>query len=243
MTKIASLGCDDADTDPDPAVNPCVANRKFIFAPDVVSKGATYYLMVGSGDREKPLREFEATYGVDNYFFMVQDRPRDPAWLTSELDTCGASVVCLDSLLDIGVDETPVPAELAAKKGWYLELREHEQIVTSAITLFGTTTFSSHTPYVPVDGTCSSDLGTARVYNIRYLDASIRNGTENRSEVIAGGGLPPSPVGGPVLLDGEENPVPFIIGASPDSPLDARFPSGAGTGRQPKSLTYWHVQK
>jgi len=243
MTKIASLGCDNADLDPDPAGNPCAANRKFIFAPDVVAKGSTYYLMVGSGDREKPLREFEATYGVDNYFFMVKDRPRDPLWLSGELAICGGSVLCLDSLLEIGVDETPDPDELGAKKGWYLELRDYEQIVTSAITVFGTTTFSSHTPYVPVEGTCSSDLGTARVYNIRYLDASSRNGTENRSEVIAGGGLPPSPVAGRVLLDGEENPVPFIIGASPSGPPDASFPRGAGTGRQPKSLTYWHIQK
>jgi type IV pilus assembly protein PilY1 len=96
---------------------------------------------------------------------------------------------------------------------------------------------------VPVEGSCESDLGKARVYNIRYLDASSRNGTENRSEVLAGGGLPPSPVAGKVLLDGEVTPVPFIIGASPDSPLDAKLPMGAGTGKQPKSLTYWHIEK
>lgn len=249
MTKIASLGCDDADLNPDPAVNPCLANRKFIFAPDVVAKSNVvpeekiYYLLVGSGDREKPLKEFVATYAVKNYFFMVQDKPRDPEWLNEELDDCGASVICKDSLLEIGVDDLPDPGELALSKGWALELRDHEQIVTSAITVFGTTTFSSHTPYVPVPGSCESDLGTARVYNIRYLDASSRNGTADRSQKVAGGGLPPSPVAGRVLLDGEAKPVPFIIGASPDSPLDAKLPTGAGTGRQPKSLTYWHIEK
>jgi type IV pilus assembly protein PilY1 len=99
---------------------------------------------------------------------------------------------------------------------------------------------------VPVEGSCESNLGKARVYNVRYLDASSRSdpdNPENRSEVVAGGGLPPSPVAGKVLLDGEVTPVPFIIGASPDSPLDAKLPMGAGTGKQPKSLTYWHIEK
>jgi type IV pilus assembly protein PilY1 len=253
MTKIASLGCDDTDLNPDPAVNPCLANRKFIFAPDVVAKSNVvpeekiYYLLVGSGDREKPLKEFEATYGVKNYFFMVQDKPRDPEWLSEELDDCGASVICKDSLLEIGVADLPDPGELALTKGWALELRDHEQIVTSAITVFGTTTFSSHTPYVPVPGSCESDLGTARVYNISFMNAKSRNGTVNRFEEVSGGGLPPSPVAGLVWLDGmdpeKDKPMPFIIGADPTSPLEGRRPTEPSTTNQPKSLTYWFIEK
>jgi type IV pilus assembly protein PilY1 len=92
-----------------------------------------------------------------------------------------------------------------------------------------------------------SDLGTARVYNLRYLNATSRNGTDNRYEEIVGGGLPPSPVAGEVFLDGmdpdTDEPIPFIIGADPDSPLEGRQPIGPPSSSQPKSLTYWFIEK
>jgi type IV pilus assembly protein PilY1 len=146
----------------------------------------------------------------------------------------------MTSLLGIGADN-PDPDLLAAKKGWYLELNEHEQVVTSGITIFGTTTFSTHTPYVPVEGQCSATLGTARVYNIRFLNASARVG-EDRSAMISGGGLPPSPVAGQVTLD-DGKTYPFIIGADGSSPLESKLPSSPSTGTQPKSLTYWYIEK
>jgi type IV pilus assembly protein PilY1 len=122
-------------------------------------------------------------------------------------------------------------------------LHPHEQVVTAPITVFGTLTFSTHTPTVPDPDSCESNLGTARVYNIGYLNANIRNGTYNRYEEISGGGLPPSPVAGLVLLDGASQPIPFVIGADPDSPLQSREPTPPSTGTQPKSLTYWYIQR
>ena len=68
--------------------------------------------------------------------------------------------------------------EFAAAKGWYLPLNDHEQVVTSAITVFGITTFSTHTPHVPVANSCDSNTGTARVYNVRYDDAAPRLGRD-----------------------------------------------------------------
>jgi len=55
--------------------------------------------------------------------------------------------------------------------------------------------------------------------------------------------LPPSPVAGLVILDGSTTPVPFIIGADPDSPLEGRQPIGPPSSSQPKSLTYWFIEK
>ncbi len=235
MTKIASLGCDTTAS--------CAANRKFLFAPDVVLKDGIYYLMIGSGDREKPLLSFTTAYGVDNKFFMIKDVPSDATWLDSEVSNCGSAIICLGSLVAIANDGAdPDPADLAAKKGWALDLRDHEQGVTSAITVFGTVTFSTHTPALPVVGACSSNLGTARVYNIRYANAAIANGANNRDAEISGGGLPPSPVAGMVQLD-DGSVVPFLIGGSPDSPLEGGLPSPAATGTQPKSLTYWYIEK
>jgi len=239
ITKLADLGCGTA--------NATCNNRKFLFAPDVVEandNSGTYFLLVGSGDREKPLRDYTGAYAVNNYFFMLKDMPADTDWLSDENGNCSADVLCLSSLLDIGLtDGNPDPEDLIDTKGWYLELHDHEQVVTSAITVYGTTTFSTHTPVVPATGSCTSTLGTARVYNIGFMNAGSRNGTDNRFEEVSGGGLPPSPVAGLVLLDGSTEPVPFIIGADPDSPLQGRLPVGTSSGTQPKSLTYWFIEK
>jgi len=241
MTKIASLGCNSAAaTSPSVA---CPMNRKFMFAPDVVEKSGTYYLLLGSGDREKPLQAFTNAYATSNDFFMIKDNPADANWLSSETANCGSAVLCLASLVQIasgGAD--PSATDIAAKKGWYLGMRSHEQVVTSGITVFGTATFSTHTPTVPVLGACTSNLGTARVYNVRIVNAAAANGTTNRDEPIAGGGLPPSPVAGMVELDNGQV-VPFVIGSEGDSPLESSLPPAPATGTQPKSLTYWFIDQ
>jgi type IV pilus assembly protein PilY1 len=234
ITKVASLGC--------PTAAPCPTNRKFMFTPDIVEKSGTYFLMLGSGDREKPLRTWTSAYGTSNYFFMVKDVPRDPLWLSGEQGNCGQGTICLQSLLAITTG-TPSSSDLALKKGWYLALNPHEQVVTSAITVFGTTTFSTHTPVPLITKSCTSNLGTARVYNIGFMNAAPRVG-QDRSAVISGGGLPPSPVAGRVTLDGPTpRTVPFIIGGDARSPLEGKLPSSPSSQKQPKSLTYWYLEK
>jgi type IV pilus assembly protein PilY1 len=241
MTKIASLGCDAAG-DTAPSVD-CPMNRKFISNPDVVEKEGVYYLLIGSGDREKPLQAFSVAYEVENKFFMVQDNPSDPDWLSDETATCGSAIICLDSLVQIasgGAD--PDASDLAAAKGWALDLRDHEQVVTSAITVFGTTTFSTHTPTVGSPTACASNLGTARVYNVHFSDAAAIGAANNRDEPVAGGGLPSPPVAGMVELD-DGTVVPFCIGCDPSSPLESTLPSPPSTGTQPKAFTYWLTEK
>lgn len=241
ITRIASLGCDTAAAT-------CTANRKFMFAPDVVEEGGMYYLMIGSGDREKPLNAYTASGGVANYFFMLKDKPNEPAWLADEATAsrCGTGypMLCLATLTPITDSSTPSESSLASSKGWYLGLRSSEQVVTSAITIFGVTTFSTHIPAVPLAGACTSNLGTASVYNIRYLNAASANGTSNRYETIAGGGLPPSPVAGKVTLD-DGRTVPFVIGAKPNSSLEGGEPPTPPTSSvaQPRSRVYWYVQQ
>jgi type IV pilus assembly protein PilY1 len=114
--------------------------------------------------------------------------------------------------------------------------------VTSAITVFGTTTFSTHTPTVGAPGACTANLGTARVYNVGFSNAAAIGASNNRDEPIAGGGLPSPPVAGMVELD-DGTTVPFLIGAVGESPLEASLPTPPTTGTQPKSLTYWLTEK
>ncbi|MDQ2075645.1 pilus assembly protein [Marinimicrobium sp. ABcell2] len=238
ITTIASLGCG--------TTAGCNANRKFLFSPDVVvdTSTGTHYLMLGSGDREKPLASYEITYNVQNYFFMIKDKPADEEWLSNESSNCSDEpTICLNSLVMIDDENDPDLSEVNAKKGWALRMAPHEQVVTSAITVFGVVTFSTHQPEPPVppEGHCPS-LGNSHVYNIDYRDAASANGTGLRSESLVGGGLPPSPVAGMVTLD-DGSTVPFIIGASPNSPLEGSTPPTPGSAGQPKARVFWNVEQ
>ncbi|WP_415755773.1 pilus assembly protein [Pseudomonas leptonychotis] len=230
ITKLASLGCNSTAS--------CTSNRKFMFAPDVVTDDGGYLVLMGSGDREKPLLSYTGAASVSNHFFMVKDQPADATWLTSESGTCGSAVLCRDSLSSILTDATPSAVDLASKKGWYLGMAPTEQVVTSAITVFGLVTFSTHQPAVATPGVCSS-LGEARVYNIGYEDAEGPEGI--RFADLAGDGLPPSPVAGMVTLD-DGSTVPFVIGANPDSPLEGSPPVTPPSLTQPTSRVYWNIE-
>jgi len=237
-TKIASLGCAD--------LNGCTANRKFMFAPSVATTdNDTYLIFLGSGDREKPLTSFASATAVTNYFFLVKDTISAGDAGHTDLPNCGASsdVLCLNSLLPI-TTATPTQAELNGKpKGWYLALAPSEQVVTSAVTIFGVVTFSTHVAAGPVaENSCKPNLGTTNVYNISYLDGSSANGTNSRYEHVSGDGLPPSPVAGQVTLD-DGRTVPFCIGCSKDSPLEGAPPRSLSTVVQPTNRLYWYIQK
>lgn len=228
ITKIAALGGSGAN------------NRKFMFAPDILDDNGTYVLLLGSGDREKPLSTFTSAAAVQNRFYMIQDKPTVATWLSAENATCGSDVLCHNSLFVITSSATPTASELGAKKGWYLDLASSEQVVTSAITVFSTVTFSTHRPTPPAAGTCSS-LGTATVYNLDFTNAATRVGAV-RGETIVGGGLPPSPVAGNVILDNGQK-VPFCIGCSPQSALQGGKPYSGGVPVRPKSRVYWNIKK
>jgi len=235
MTKIASLGCD-------APVTTCTPNRKFMFGPDVVEDNGMYVLLLGSGDREKPLRSYAGALSVSNRFYMMVDKPSDNTWLTTEASKCdGYSLLCHNSLFGITGTATPSAADLEAKKGWYLVLAAGEQVVTSSVTAYGNTTFNTHTPTSPtVSQSCRADLGTAKVYNVSYLDAGGQNDGARFQNVI-GGGLAPSPVVGRVMVDGTLRDV--VIGANPDSFLSPKGAAVKAAFKQPKGRVYWFIQK
>lgn len=247
LTKIAALG---RDTTPYSSTDGA-STRKFMYGPEVVVVASRGYhaVLLGSGDREHPLDDHTATTAVRNHFYMLMDKPADATWLSDEspVATCGAALLCHNSLLNIEVTAgaASVPADLNGKKGWRLKLRSGEQVVTSAVALFGEVTFSTHQPVAPSGETCSNSLGTARVYNVSYLNAAPPK-DKDRGIVISGGGLPPSPVSGLVTLPkpgGGDMTVPFIIGAVPDSPLEVKLKTGSVTANTNKERVYWYQQR
>ncbi len=237
ITRIASLGCDDGSTT-------CTRNRKFLFAPDVVSlPGGGYAVLIGSGDREKPLGSvtYGASNAVQNHFFRVDDQPGNSSWLSQENSTCGAALMCRDSLTPIPADSNPTSSDLANRKGWYLPLASTENVVTSAITVTDTVTFSTFKPAIYDANACSGNLGVANVYNLNYTNGAPSIGL-TRYQRITGDGLPPSPVAGKVILD-DGTVVPFLIGGNPNSPLEGGSPTASSNYIAPKGRVYWHVKQ
>ena len=156
---------------------------------------------------------------------------------------CGSAILCKDSLLAITPGVTPTATALAAKKGWYLGLTASEQVVTSALTAFGTVAFNTHQPTVPVAGSCTGNLGTARIYNVAFTNAASTNGTNNPYVVLPTTiGLAPDPTGGTVNVDGVPVTVCFSCGGTggPLAPklLGSSTPPSASRGR-----LYWYIQK
>lgn len=242
VKRIASLGCSSS----------AECARKFLHAPEVVVGADHNAVLVGSGNRERPLLSNAAT-NVVNAFFMLKDKPADGTWLSDESAACGGNFLCVDSLLAISNDGTPASqAALDAKKGWRLMLSAKEQAVTSAVVVAGVTYFSTHTPTVPP--ACGADLGLARGYAVNFMDAAAANG-DSLYSTFAGGGLPPSPVAGvvsvaltgvdgnPITQDGSPVTanVPFVIGGGGVSGIDPSLvevnPSGV------RGRVYWYIQQ
>jgi type IV pilus assembly protein PilY1 len=228
MTKIAVLG------------GSGTAARKFLFGPDVVVEGDVHYVLLGSGDREKPLTFYSNAFAVQDYFFMLKDMPTNPTWLSAENATCSANNLCMDSLYSITSAATPAQSLIDAKKGWALRLTAKEKVVTSALTIFGTVYFSTHEPSEALTGSCTPNLGESRAYSINFRNAAGVNGV--RSVDLVGDGLPPSPVAGLVTLD-DGTTVPFCIGCSGASPLEGSEPPLPPTASQPKARVFWNIEQ
>lgn len=269
IVKIASLGCATASCDGG------TANRKFLFGPDVVPLPGYNLILLGSGDREHPLISNTTTVGVSNAFFALKDNRS----VSPTLISLDQQVAYDDSLAnfadDPGVKNNLVPAlmkidpnqaalttaeqarvDSPTNRGWYLAFgtaaHAGEQVVTSAVAVYGVVTFSTHIPSQPKENSCGSGLGEACVYNVLYSNANSALALTPRCQPIAGGGLPPSPTSGlvtieiPPLVPGDPpttTTVPFIIGADPKSPLEGKIPKAPPSVTPFTSRSYYYRQK
>ena len=155
-------------------------------------------------------------------------------------------MICLDSLLEIGARSairTPMTCWRTPRAGtWSLNAtRAGRDLGHHRVRHDDVQHARAHS--CPRSAACTSNLGTARVYNINYTNAAPQERhVVNRSEIIVGGGLPPSPVAGMVTLD-DGTTMPFLIGGDPNSPLEGLEPIPSGLAEQPKALTYWYIHK
>jgi type IV pilus assembly protein PilY1 len=203
--------------------------RKFFFAPDVVQTKRFTAVLVGTGDREKPLD----TVTTDRFYTLLD--------YGTGKGTAPASVIINANLVAGG---SGIPAGGA---GCYLSLDPRgEKVVTGAVSTGGYTYFSTNRPTPAGPNSCNSNLGVAKTYRMPLFC-----GAPEAIE-LAGGGLPPSPVTGLVEVPvpagpSEQQPgskqVPFIIGG-----FNAEM-SGLAVSRVPinvdptRKRTYWHTDR
>jgi type IV pilus assembly protein PilY1 len=168
--------------------------RKFFYPPDVVLGSTFHAVLIGSGDREKPL-----VGSTSDRFFMIKDAQLG-------LDGSGQTTITTADLAGIPTDST-------SAKGWYYSFNVNgEKAVNAPVTIGGVVYFATNRP---VSGNvCKATLGEARSYAISFLDGSgkrapggVDTGDDAYSIVLTGGGLPPSPVAGLVDIGGKVVPV------------------------------------
>lgn len=163
-------------------------------APDVVVTGTFAAIMVGSGDREKPLLATN-----QDHFFQILDRN-----LGKGAPVSSTPIVFGDLAAAGTVSNTDGP-------GCYVPLDRGEKVVNASTSIGGNSHFGTNRPSsASASGSsCSANLGIAKAYAMPLFCVSPTGTT------LTGGGLPPSPVSGIVTVGSGDSArkVAFIIGA------------------------------
>ncbi len=211
----AASPLDSASWDSVQAIKIANVGGKVFFAPDVVVTKSFVAVLVGTGDREKPLLKSTA-----DHFVMVKD--------TLPGQTERGAALALSDLAHIGsVDNATmniVPTASAGSKanGCYISLATNgEKVVNAPFTIAGATYFGTNRPKPENGSMCSAELGEAYAYKFPLFCE-----VPAKPSQILGGGLPPSPVGGIVTIDvgGVPTQMPFLIGGSGPSTMDVAEP-------------------
>lgn len=219
--------------------------RKFLFAPDVIVYAGYNEVAIGSGDREHPLNSnyacnnFAST-GILNQFYIIKDRPvaypvtpitpTDLTDVTTNLTISQTSIGTNGLRFDLVDPATPT--------------KRCEQTVNKSLTIGGVTYFGTNAPKSSseISTSCGINLGNARGYAVNFLTgAPIAN--NSRSVLYKNGGLPPSPVGGIVDINGTK--VPFCIGCT--TPGDPNPSPLQGSPVKinpvaPRQRLYWYLE-
>ena len=171
--------------------------RKFFFPPDVVLTRSFVALLVGSGDREKPLQ----TTGTDAFFTVYDTK------VSKGTPASVPAAITASSLGRVGAGENTT-------QGCYIPMISGEKVVTSATTIAGVTYFSTNRPTPSTGIVCAANLGEAKAY------ASPLFCQTPTTDILQGGGLPPSPISGLVTVTYTSDAtgaqvselMPFLIG-------------------------------
>ena len=197
--------------------------RKFFFGPDVIVTRSFTALMVGSGDREKPLLA-----NTQDHFFELFDRnlgkgaPASPTTAVfGDLFAAGA-------------------ASNATGAGCYVALEQGEKVVNAATSIGGVSFFGTNRPSsgAVAAHSCSANLGVAKTYSMPLFCVTPTGST------LAGGGLPPTPVSGIVSIGSgaTAKKVVFVIGAPNPKNSGIEGSRVNPVIKVPRSRIYWYQE-
>jgi type IV pilus assembly protein PilY1 len=187
--------------------------------------GTQASVLVGTGDREKPLASGSAAL-VKNRFYGIRDdvkKTGDPVGTTpTVVNGAGtdAALATANQLTNVTSVTTELNPTSLAAHGWYRDLfttsTPYEQVVTTPLTIGGQTYFSTFQPRssTSTGSNKCSNLGNARAYKLDFQTGVIAPNSVGAyaPDDFKSQGIPPSPVGGLVSIDGKT--VPFCIGCS-----------------------------
>lgn len=206
--KIAALGCNTG------ACASGTTPRKFFYPADVVPTSLYDAVLIGSGDREHPLYTSDSdtnkSYNIINQFYMLRDNKVGN-------DGSGQATIIQSNLFNA---TSKAYTYDGSDRGYYITLGTGEKVVNAPTTVAGYTYFGTNRSEIPDVKACTTGLGEAKGYSIKPLTGIFT------STVFAGGGLPPTSVGGLVniVVDGKTIQVPFLIGGPGTSPIKPTNP-------------------
>jgi type IV pilus assembly protein PilY1 len=202
-TKVAALGCDSGAA-PNPTC-PLVsgetdrrAARKFFFPPSILTikgpgaTGSYEAISIASGDREHPLKNTAAgaSYNVVDRFFMLKDVGTT---VLNDAITDVTGIPKTENLTLTDLYNATSAGWNATREGFYITLAAGEKVVNAPLTVNGTVFFATNTP-MDTSATCAANLGQAKAYGVSpFSGAAVSN-------VLQGGGMPPSAVAGVVQI-------------------------------------------
>jgi type IV pilus assembly protein PilY1 len=166
--------------------------RKVFFAPDIVITRNYTALLLGTGDREKPL-----TTTTNDRFYVLKD-----AKVTKGAPSA-VTLITDAALAGLGSDGAGADPDGCS----YALATNGERVINQPITFGGVTYFSTNRPLPPGAGSCSRSQSRAYQVPLVCRPPVFRN--------LVGDGLPPSPVVGYVDVGGGKL-VPFVIGGPND---------------------------
>lgn len=255
--------------------NAATEERKFLFAPSLVREESYDILLLGSGDREKPfdlsvanrfyaLRDYKGVNDLGGSSVEVTTTDADgipktetmdsPTVLDSQLcdfTSIGASEACLCAWTDKLTADQGWSDSSTTKRGWKIDFSScpGEKVVSGAVTIAGTTVFSTNVPTssscsttLKAKGLCSTNIGDARNYVISYQcgypfkdqDGVAGITIADRFIVDLGGGYPPT--GTPIqTTDDNGKPVTGTICIGPNCITVGPQIS------QRRHRVYWHM--
>ena len=181
-----------------------LATVRFLNKPTIGAILNRVVVTVGSGDRERPLKQnYPYLESVSNRFYAFIDEPYEPSASPVDLDQPGSADT--RGMLNAATGLANGARLVDLYRGWYLDLPDRgEQVVNPSAIGGGYVFFNSFQPEGGTKGFCS-DLGKSKAYRVPLFKPRKEEGKE------FGEGIPVPPVIVTVKLDSGE---PSCVGVT-----------------------------